>query len=138
MSHLWNKVRDDMVDEKNIYKKSMNIISVPSQGYQDSRHLLQNPKVPRSVMGFSNCAQRFTGSNYLDVDSPFNSKQLKASCWNLTVQNKSTHIPGDITGNHDNVSTGSGGLTPEKKNQQEFAWDSLNTSISSTWAGSAI
>ena len=49
----------------------MNIISVPSQRYQDSRHLLQNPKVARSVMGFSNRTQRFTGSIYLDVDSPF-------------------------------------------------------------------
>ena len=64
-----------MVDEKNIYKKSMNIVSVPSQRYQDSRHLLQNPKVPRSVMGFSNRAQRFTGSNYLDVDSPLMSNR---------------------------------------------------------------
>ena len=53
----------------------MKIISVPSQRYQDSRHLLQNPKVPRSVMGFSNRAQRFTGSNYLDVDSPFETKK---------------------------------------------------------------
>ena len=44
---------------------------VPSQRYQDSRHLLQNPTVPNYVIGFSNCAQRFTGSNYLDVDSPF-------------------------------------------------------------------
>ena len=71
MSHLWNKVQDEMVDEKNICNKSMHIILVPSQRYQDSRRLLQNPKVPRSVMGFSNHAQRFTGSNYLDVDSPF-------------------------------------------------------------------
>ena len=72
MSHLWNKVQDEMENEKKTFtKKSMNIISVPSQRYQDSRHLLQNPKVSRSVMGFSNRAQRFTGSNYLDVDSPF-------------------------------------------------------------------
>ena len=70
-SHLWKKVQDGMVDEKNIYKKSMNIILVPSQRYEDSRHILQNPLVPRNVMGFSNCAQRFTGSNYLDVDSSF-------------------------------------------------------------------
>ena len=48
----------------------MNILLLPSQRYQDSRHLLQNPKGPRSVMGFSNCEQRFTGSNYFDVDSP--------------------------------------------------------------------
>ena len=43
MSHLWNKVQDEMADEKTFTKKSMNIISVPSQRYQDSRHLLQNP-----------------------------------------------------------------------------------------------
>ena len=56
---------------KNINKKSINIVLVPSQRYQDSRHLLQNPKVPRTVMGLNNRAQRFSGSNYLDVDSPF-------------------------------------------------------------------
>ena len=32
---------------------------------------LQNPTGPNYVMSFSNRAQRFTGSNYLDVDSPF-------------------------------------------------------------------
>ena len=63
MSHLWKTVQDKMVDEKNIYKKSINIILVPSQRYQDSRHLLQNPKVSRNVMGFSNRAQRYTGPN---------------------------------------------------------------------------
>ena len=78
MSHFWNKLQDEMADEKNIYKKSMNFILVPSQRYQDSRHLLKNPKVPRSVMGFSNRAQRFTGSNYLDVDSPL--QFLKCFC----------------------------------------------------------
>ena len=71
MSHLWKKVQDEMVDEKNINKKSISIVLVPSQRYQDSRHLLQNPTVPNYVMSFSNRAQRFTGSNYLDVDSPF-------------------------------------------------------------------
>ena len=62
MSHLWKKVQYEILDEKNIYR--------PSQIYQDSRHLLQNPKVPRSVMGFSNRLHRFTESNYLVVDSP--------------------------------------------------------------------
>ena len=71
MSHMWKKVRDEMVDEKNIYKKSMNIILVPSQRYKDSRNILQNPKVPRNIKRFSNRAQRFTGSIYLDVDNPF-------------------------------------------------------------------
>ena len=64
----------------------MNNISVPSQRYEDSRHLLQNPKVPRSVMGFRNRAQRFTGSNYLDVDSP-----LKRKLTNI-VFNKSSIV----------------------------------------------
>ena len=66
MSHLWMKVQDEMVDGK-----SMNIVLVPSQRYQHFTHLLQNPEVPRTVMGFNNRAQRFIGSNYMDVDSPF-------------------------------------------------------------------
>ena len=68
---------------KNIYKKIMNIISVPSQRYQDSRHLLQNPKVPRSIMGFSNHTHRFTGSNYLDLDSPLKNI-LSCDRWHVT------------------------------------------------------
>ena len=65
MSHLWKKVQDETEDEKNIYKNSINIILVPSQRYQDSRHPLQNPKVSRNVMSFSNRAQTFTPLNYL-------------------------------------------------------------------------
>ena len=59
-----------MVEEKKTFiKKSINIILVPSQRYQDSRHILQNPKVPRNVMGFSNRAKTFTPLNYLSSDS---------------------------------------------------------------------
>ena len=47
-------------------KKHKHIL-VPCQRYQDSRHLLQNPKVANYVMGFRNRAQSFTGPNYLDV-----------------------------------------------------------------------
>ena len=65
MSQLWKKVQDEMVDEKNIYKKAIHIILVPSQRYQDSRHLLQNPKIPRNKMGFSNSAKTFTLPNHL-------------------------------------------------------------------------
>ena len=47
-------------------KRSVHIITiyilVPSQKYQDSRYLLQNPTGPNYVMSFSNCAQAFTGS----------------------------------------------------------------------------
>ena len=67
---LWKKVQTEMLDEIFFYKKSLNIILLPSQRYQDSRHLLLNPKVPRNVMGFSNREQRSTEPNYLDVDSP--------------------------------------------------------------------
>ena len=46
-------------------------ILLPDQRYQDSRHLLQNPKVPQNIMGFNNHAQRSTPPCYLDVDNPF-------------------------------------------------------------------
>ena len=55
---------------KNICKKNRDFFLVSRQIYQDSRHLFKNPKVHQSVMGFSNCAQRFTTPYYLDVDSP--------------------------------------------------------------------
>ena len=51
-------------------QKKHNDILDPIQRYQNCRHHLQNPTFPNYVMGFSNRAQRFTGSNYLDVDSP--------------------------------------------------------------------
>ena len=47
-------------------------ILVPGRRYQDSRHILQNPKVSKSIMGFNNQAQRSTPPYYLDVDNPFN------------------------------------------------------------------
>ena len=43
---------------------------VPGQRYQDSRHILQNPKVSKNVMGFNNHAQRSTPPYYLEVDNP--------------------------------------------------------------------
>ena len=63
---------------KHMQKKHKNIL-VSSQRYQDSGHLLQKPTVPNYIMGFSNRAQRFTGPNYLDVDSPFPSMTVNAS-----------------------------------------------------------
>ena len=55
---------------KNISKKSIYIILVPSQRYQDFWQLLQNPKFPKNVLGFSNHAQRFSPPYYLYVDNP--------------------------------------------------------------------
>ena len=60
MSHVWRKKFMLKRYMQKHLQKIINIIWVPSQGYKDSRHLLQNPKVPRNVMGFSNRAQRFT------------------------------------------------------------------------------
>ena len=40
--------------------KSTFIILVPSQRYKNFWQLLQNPKFPKTVLGFSNHAQRFT------------------------------------------------------------------------------
>ena len=46
-------------------------IMVPGQRYEDSRHLLQNPKVFKTIVGFNNHAQRSTPPYYLNVDNPF-------------------------------------------------------------------
>ena len=70
MSNVWKIIQEKKEISKHMQKKHDDIL-VPSQRYQGSRHLLQNPTFPSYVMGFSNRAQRFTGSNYLDVDSPF-------------------------------------------------------------------
>ena len=61
---------------KNISKKSTYFILVPSQRYQDFWQLLQNQKVPKIVLGFSNHAQRFTPPYYLNVDNPLEKKNL--------------------------------------------------------------
>ena len=73
LKHYHVKCVENDLKKKEISKhmqKKGNDILVPSQRYQDSRHHLQNPTFPKYVMGFSNRAPRFTGSNYLDVDSP--------------------------------------------------------------------
>ena len=57
-------IREKKGNSKTHAKKHKHVL-VPSERYQDSRHLLQNTKVPKNVMGFSNCAQTFTHLNYL-------------------------------------------------------------------------
>ena len=49
-------------------------ILVPGQRYQDSRHLIQNRQVSKSVMGFNNHAQRSTPPYYLEVENPLPQK----------------------------------------------------------------
>ena len=76
---------------QNTWKRHKHFL-VPSQRYQDSRYYLQNPTGPNYVMSFSNRAQRFTGSDYLDVDSPL--KQIlfhigTNQIWDL----KKAHFP---------------------------------------------
>ena len=53
---------------KHLQKKDKHILD-PSQRCQDSRHLLQNPKVLKSIMSFNNHAQSFTGPIYLDEEN---------------------------------------------------------------------
>ena len=69
MSNVWKIIQDKKGNNKTHEKRHKHIL-VPSQRYQDPRHLLQNPTIPNYLMSFSNRAQRFNGSNYLDVDSP--------------------------------------------------------------------
>ena len=59
----------ELQQQKNMQIKHKHIM-VPGQRYQDSRHLLQNTKVLKNVMGFNNHAQRSTPPHYLDVDNP--------------------------------------------------------------------
>ena len=63
MSNVWKRIQEKKRKISKHMQKKHNDILVPSQRYQDSRHLLQNPTFPYYVMGFSNRAQRFTGSN---------------------------------------------------------------------------
>ena len=76
MPNVWKMIQEKKEIAKHMQKKAQAYL-VPCQRYQDSRHLLQNPKLPRNVMGFNNCAQRFTGSNYLDEDSPLRVSEQK-------------------------------------------------------------
>ena len=64
MSNVWKMLQEKMENVKHMNKKAQAYL-VPSQRYQDFRHILQNQTVPNYVMGFSNYAQRFTESNYL-------------------------------------------------------------------------
>ena len=52
------------------FGEKLNHILVPSQRYQESRHLSQSPEVPKNIIGFNNHAKRVTGPNYLVVDIP--------------------------------------------------------------------
>ena len=75
LKHCYVKrVENDSRKKKKNYKthakKSTIIFFVPSQRYQDYRHLLQNPEVLNYVMGFSNRAQRFNPSQLLELNQP--------------------------------------------------------------------
>ena len=64
-----------MVNGKTLKKSTYNIL-VPNERYQDFWHLLQNPKFPKNILGFSNHAQRFTPCYYLDVDNPLQQNSI--------------------------------------------------------------
>ena len=59
--------------EKYFREKKGNHKTHVQKKYQHFRHLVHNPTVPKNVMGFSNHAERFTGPNYLEVNSVDNS-----------------------------------------------------------------
>ena len=54
MSYLWKKFQDEMVHEKTSTNKAQYFFWVSSQRYQYFRHILQNPKVPKNIMGSNN------------------------------------------------------------------------------------
>ena len=54
MSYLWEKFQDEMVHEKTSTNKAQHFFLVSSRRYQDFRHILPNPKVPKNVMGSNN------------------------------------------------------------------------------------
>ena len=64
MSNMRKMIKEKKEIAKHMQKKHKHVL-VPSERYQDSRHLLQKAKVPKNVMGFSNRAQTFTPPNYL-------------------------------------------------------------------------
>ena len=48
------KFQDEIVTEKTFTKKAQHFFLVSSQRYQDFRNILQNPKVPKNVIGSNN------------------------------------------------------------------------------------
>ena len=69
MSHVWKIFQEKKKIAKHMQIKHKHIL-VPGQRYQDSIHLLQNPKVFKNVMVFNNHAKRSTPPYHLDVDNP--------------------------------------------------------------------
>ena len=54
MSNVWNIFQEKLENNQTLTKTSMKIFMVSSRRYQYFRHLLPNPKVPKSIMGFNN------------------------------------------------------------------------------------
>ena len=73
MSNMWKIFQEKTLNCKTHANKAQAFL-VPGRRYQDSRHLLLNPKDPKNVMGFINRAQRSTPPYYLDVDNPLGQK----------------------------------------------------------------
>ena len=45
---------DEIVLPKKIPKKTTNLLLVPNKRHQDFSHLIQNPKLPKNIIGFYN------------------------------------------------------------------------------------
>ena len=96
MSNVWKMFQEKKEITKHMQKRHKHSL-VPSQRYQDSWHLLQNPTVVNYVMSFSNRTQRFTGSNYLDAPLPWMTLYIHYLFWgnhrfSLTLCFKHLHV----------------------------------------------
>ena len=66
---MWEIFKENKNENHKKYAKKHKIFFGSNWSYQDPWHILQNPKLPKNIIGFSSHAQKFTGPNYLDVDS---------------------------------------------------------------------
>ena len=89
---------------KHKQKKHKHIL-VPCQIYQDSRHLVQNPKVA-NIMGFINRALWFTGPNYLDVDNPLQRRPSQQNnLWRNPLKKFHPKTPDECVDKEENTAT---------------------------------
>ena len=54
VSHFWKMFQDEIVHQRTFTKKAPNFFLAPCGRYEDTIHLLQNPKLSRNTMGFNN------------------------------------------------------------------------------------
>ena len=73
MSNVWKIHEENTENHETLAKKHKDFL-VPSQRYQDFRHILENPKIPKNSMGFNYHNQ----SHKTTEDQALNNKEDKA------------------------------------------------------------